>query len=306
MFFKGLAFQGFKEKKSYSFFFSKTDHACVFNLKEDLEILGHSVVYFDVNKDGAFDINKVIEQMKATDNPVMNFTSVNNETGVVWPWEWAQRIVKETNALVHVDAVQRIGKVLDWHNLPGDLSAFTFSGHKFGSLKGIGFTFLKKDIVLNPLIIGGTQQNGKRAGTENAVGVCTLKLALEDYEAQFSGLELKQAHKHLEEKIQSLIKDRAELVAPQAERNLNTFFVVFPGLKAEVLSMKFDMEGVDLSTGSACSSGVIKENRVLMAMGYSKEDSRSALRFSFSPFMSFNEAVEYGNQIEKILKTLLK
>ena len=306
MFFKGLAFQGFKDKKTYTFFFSKTDHACVFNLKEDLEILGHQVFYFDVDKNGAFDIDQLIEKMKKTENPVMNFTSVNNETGVVWPWEWAQRIVREAGALVHVDAVQRIGKVLDWQNLPTDLSAFTFSGHKFGSLKGIGFTFLKKDIALSPLIIGGTQQNGKRAGTENALGVCTLKLALEDYEAQFSGLELKQAHKHLEEKIHTIIKGFAELVAPEAEKNLNTFFVVFPGMKAEVLSMNFDMEGVDLYTGSACSSGVIKENRVLIAMGYSKEDSRAALRFSFSPFMSFNEAVEYGNQIERILKTLIK
>ena len=306
-FFKGLAFAGFKEKKSYTFYFSQTDHAAVFNLKADLELLGHKVKYFGVDKNGELNVDLLIDSMKDDAQPVMNFTSINNETGIVWPWDLALKIKQATSCLIHVDAVQRVGKTLNWQELPAELDAFTFSGHKFGAVKGIGFTFVRKNIELSPLIVGGTQQGSRRAGTENALGVYSLKLALEEYESNFSGVELKQAKEFIEHKILETIKGRGEIVGMSArERNLNTMFVVLPGLKAETVSMKFDMEGVDLSTGSACSSGVIKENRILMAMGYSKDDSRSALRFSFSPFMSYTEALKYSEKIQSILSAILR
>jgi len=305
-FFKGLAFSAFKEKKKHTFFFSQTDHACVFNLKADLESLGHEVLYFNVDKNGEFNVDELIDLIKRTENPVMNFMAINNETGVVWPWSLAHKIKEETKCLIHVDAVQLVGKVSDWQTLDSSLDAFTFSGHKFGALKGVGFSFIKKGVEISPLIVGGNQQEGRRAGTENALGIHSLKLALEEMENNFSALELKQAIHHLEKQIQATLRDKGEIVAAKAhEHNLNTLFIVIPGQKAESLSMRFDMEGIDVSTGSACSSGVIKENRVLMAMGYSKEESRSSLRFSFSPFMTLPEAHTYSEAILKVLKSIL-
>lgn len=306
-FFKGLALSAFKEKKELTFFFAPTDHACVFNLKADLELFGHQVKYFDVNHDGSFSLPDLIARIKAEKNVVLNFTAINNETGVIWPLSMATQIKAETNCVIHVDAVQLIGKKADWTKLETGIDAYTFSGHKFGALKGIGFSLLKKGTNLSPLIVGGTQQSGMRAGTENALAVYSLRLALEDLLEKFNPEELKTARDYLENKISELIKDKGEIIAAKnPHRNLNTFFVLLNGQKAESLHMKFDMEGIDLSTGSACSSGIIKENRVLMAMGYSKDDSRSALRFSFSPLMTLVDAHTYAEAIEKVLKTILK
>ena len=305
--FKGLAFKFFKEKKQVSFFFSEVDHACVVQLKDDLEILGHKVYFFSVDKNGLFDQPKLIKNiLKETSEgreSYINYTFVNNETGVVWPLSWAEEIKKETQAFIHVDAVQIVGKISNWEMLSSDLDAYTFSGHKFGALKGIGFSFVNTDVEFSPLIVGGTQQAGLRAGTENALGVHSIKLALHDMKENFKPDELGLAKNEIEAGLVEFIKDKGEVVARAAPfRNLNTIFLVLHGQKAETLSAKFDMMGIDLSTGSACSSGIIKENRILMALGYSYEDSRSSLRFSFSPFMGKENVASYLEKIKSVLK----
>lgn len=305
--FKGLAFKFFKEGKKVSFFFSEVDHACVIQLKNDLESLGHVVHFFPVDKNGLFNqeklIKKILNEISEGRESYLNYTYINNESGVIWPLEWAAEIKKETKAFVHVDAVQAVGKIANWEVLLPELDAYTFSGHKFGALKGIGFTFLNKEIEFSPLIVGGTQQDSLRAGTENALGVYSIKLALHDMKENFKPDELSLAKNELESSLVEFIGDKGEIVGRSSPyRNLNTIFMVLYGQKAEVLSTKFDMLGIDLSTGSACSSGIIKENRILMAMGYSYEDSRAALRFSFSPYMTSSEVASYLEKIKSILK----
>lgn len=304
--FKGLAFKFFKEKKKVSFFFSEVDHSCVIQLKEDLELLGHKVLFFSVDKNGLFDqielTKSILNETSEGRESYLNYTFINNETGVIWPLAWAEEIKKQTDAFIHVDAVQLVGKMANWDMLSPELDAYTFSGHKFGSLKGIGFSFLNKDIEFSPLIVGGTQQDGLRAGTENALGVHSIKLALHEMKELFVATELAIAKDEIEEALVEFLGDRGEVVARAAPfRNLNTIFLVIYGQKAETLSAKFDMMGVDLSTGSACSSGIIKENRVLMAMGYSYENSRSAIRLSFSPLMKKSEVAGYVEKIKSIL-----
>jgi cysteine desulfurase len=305
--FKGLAFKFFKEKKKVSFFFSEVDHACVVQLKEDLEMLGHKVLFFPVDKNGLFDqielTKSILNETSEGRESYLNYTLINNETGVIWPLHWAEEIKKQTNAFIHVDAVQLVGKMANWDLLSPELDAYTFSGHKFGALKGIGFSFVANDIEFSPLIVGGTQQDGLRAGTENALGVYSIKLALHDMKELFVASEVGVAKDEIEEALVEFLGDRGEVVARAAPfRNLNTIFLVIYGQKAETLSAKFDMMGVDLSTGSACSSGIIKENRVLMAMGYSYENSRSSIRLSFSPFMKKTDVAGYVEKIKSILK----
>ncbi|MBC7428829.1 MAG: aminotransferase class V-fold PLP-dependent enzyme [Bacteriovorax sp.] len=308
--FKGLAYKYFKEKKKVSFFFSTVDHACVVQLKEDLELLGHHVHFFPVDKNGLFDqlklIKSILHETSEGRESFMNYTFVNNETGVVWPLQWAEEIKKETNVFIHVDAVQAAGKISNWDMLSDKIDAYTFSGHKFGALKGIGFSFINKDVEYSPLIVGGTQQDGQRAGTENALGVHSLKLALHDLKENFDSIVLEKLKREIEEGLVEFIGDKGEVVSRAAPvRNLNTIFLVLYGQKAEILSAKFDMMGVDLSTGSACSSGIIKENRILMNMGYSYEDSRSSLRFSFSPLMTSVEATTNLEKIKSILESFI-
>jgi cysteine desulfurase len=308
--FKGLAFKFFKEKKKVSFFFSTVDHACVVQLKEDLEFLGHQVHFFPVDKNGLFNqadlVKNILHETSEGRESYLNYTFVNNETGVVWPLQWAEEIKKETNAFIHVDAVQAPGKIYNWDQLSAQLDAYTFSGHKFGALKGIGFSFIIKGVEYSPLIVGGTQQDGQRAGTENALGVHSLKLALLDLKENFKPDEVGKLKNDIEAALVEFIGDKGEVVARSAPlRNLNTIFLVLYGQKAEMLSAKFDMMGVDLSTGSACSSGIIKENRILMSLGFSFDNSRSSLRFSFSPFMKKEEAFEYLEKIKSILKSVI-
>ena len=128
-----MALQKFKDKKSVSFFFSTVDHACVVQLKDELEILGHQVYFFEVDQNGLFSEADLIKKIKTEEikgcETYLNFTYINNETGIVWPLELIETIKAETKAYVHVDAVQLIGKISNWKELSSGPDAFTFSGH---------------------------------------------------------------------------------------------------------------------------------------------------------------------------------
>ena len=287
------------------------DHAAVFNLKNDLEVYGHVVHYFEVDKNGEFNqellIGNLLKSKADGFETVLNFTYVNNETGVIWNLKRAVEIKEKTNTFVHVDAVQLVGKIYNWKILNPNIDAYTFSGHKFGSLKGVGFTILKKLSSIDPLITGGNQQHNLRAGTENALGIYSLKLALLDFIDESHLVDLAQAKNEIEETILKLLGDNGEIIGHKnSHRNLNTIFVLFHGINAETLSAQFDMAGIDISTGSACSSGVIKENRVLVNMGYSAFESKSAIRFSFSPFMNLSESKVYTEYLSETIRRIYK
>ncbi len=280
-------------------------------MKDELESFGHHVIFFDVDRNGIFNteelIKKINHQKSKGFDCFTNFTYINNESGVVWPLSLAERIKDETHSFIHVDAVQLVGKITNWNYLSPKIDAYTFSGHKFGAMKGVGFSFINKNTTFSPLLVGGNQQQGLRAGTENALGIYSLKLALVDISEQFRPDELLEAKSDIESKLIDLMGAKGEIVGLHSpHRNLNTIFLVMHGQKAEILSAKFDLQGIDLSTGSACSSGVIKENRILMSMGHSFDDSRSSLRFSFSPLMTKLDAQKYFDKIKTVLEGILK
>ena len=172
--------------------------------------------------------------------------------------EVAERIKSETKADIIVDAVQAPGKIAEWKELNDKLDAYSFSSHKFGGLKGIGFSFVKDSYDYSPLIIGGGQQNKLRSGTENPMGVDTTELALRDLIKEFSldkinkMLELK---KELEELIISTFGKDSIVGLNAKKRNVNTINFIIPSIKATLALMAFDLEGIQVSSGSACSSG---------------------------------------------------
>lgn len=301
-FFKGIALHHFKIKKKCAFFFSTIDHASAINLDEDLKAFGHDVYFFNVNNNGEFDLEQLSEQIrKSSENGVqaiLNYTHVNNETGIVWPLENALKIKKATGAIVHVDSVQTVGKISHWENILPELDAYTFSGHKFGAMKSVGFTFLKKNTQLSPWIVGGGQQDGLRAGTENSLGIYSLKLALLDINENFNPDELQKAKNLLE----NLLGEKGTIVGKSClNRNLNTVFVIFRHPYTSDLNTRFDLQGIDVSKGSACSSGIVKENRILLNMGFSSAESLSAIRFSFSPTLTHSEAQRMALAVQKVL-----
>ena len=292
-----------QENKNVSFYYAQTDHSCLVNLAPVIEQLGAKAYQIPLSKDGGVDVLKAIELINSHefDLKILAHTWVNNETGLVQPLANAAKIKKETNSIVIVDAVQSPGKIQNWQKLDNNLDAYVFSAHKFGALKGIGFTLASNELNFLPLLVGGGQQGGLRSGTENVTGIQTVKLALEDLIADTSGnyhtekLRLIQdIEKHIEEMLQN---DRMMVSKNLDMRNSNTICFVSPTVKANTILMSMDLNGLQVSSGSACSSGASLPSRVLMAIGFSRDEAQGGIRLSFAP--DFNK--EMSEEIKKRL-----
>lgn len=307
-YFKGIALKHFKEKIPSTFIFSNLDHSAVMSLEEDLISLGHEVVYFSTDKNSEFDLSELIKliQRKEVDGKkvFLNFTVINNETGVVWPLTLAEAIKDSTDCQVHVDAVQLVGKIENWKNLSSKLDVYNFSAHKFGALKGIGFTFIKKSSEFKSLLTGGNQQDGYRSGTENALGVYSVKLALEEM-LEFEPKNLRELKNDLQKNLESEFGDKLVFVNKNSKAtNVNTLFLIVKDSKADQISMLFDLAQIDISTGSACSSGIFKENRILKNLGYDSLLSLSGLRISLGPSNLLIQKEELFDRVVRVIKKL--
>lgn len=298
-----------KKNPNGHFFCSSIDHSSVGNLGEYLAQFGVSTHVFKVDKNGDFDLPDLISQINKLEGApcLLNYTYVNNVIGVVWDLKWAEEIKRQTNCKIHVDAVQVPGKIKDWQSLNPKLDAYTFSGHKFGAFKGVGFTFFRPDFEFAPLLSGGGQQEGLRSGTENPVGIFSLKLALGNLIQNFNYDRLSKAKSLIESSLKDLLGERGEIISFNAKiRNANTIYFIQKFENPEVLKMKFDLSGIDIGTGSACSSGTSLPDRVILALGYDTDLAKSGIRLSFDPFMDENLAAKYFEKIKSILSTSLK
>lgn len=300
----GAAKYFFKNKQPATFFVFATDHSSVFNQQEEMEMLGHTFVILPVNDGGDFEYSQIENIMQKFEGPkVLNFTWVNNETGVCWALEDAIKLKQATDCYVHVDAVQAVGKIANWNKISLELDAYTFSAHKFGGMKGVGFSFVKTDYPFRSLLRGGGQQSALRSGTENVDGIYSISLALNDVNEDFNPKELSEAKTFIENQILDCIEGQGQLIGSQAKnRNLNTIYIVMNKHKADITTTAFDIAGMDVSSGSACSSGSILPSRVLLAMGIDEQRAKSALRFSFPYNFTLEEAKELAPKLIKILE----
>lgn len=305
----GNIIRGFYERnETMSFAYVASDHSCVYQHALYLKSKGVDVLELQVDCSGQIKAGE-LEKLKALPGPVlMNWTWVNNETGVVFPVEDAAKVKQlRADCFIHVDAVQAPGKIENWNKLDASLDAYTFSAHKFGALKGVGFSFLSNTFDTAPIIIGGGQQGGRRSGTENTFGTYSTMLALQELEERYNATESSSALKIVKEQILNALGDGGELVAAKAPlRNTNTLYVVFHNAKSDITSVAFDLAGMDVSTGSACSSGAIVPSRVLLSMGYDEVRSKSAIRFSFSPYLTVENAHEFGGKISTVVNRFAK
>jgi cysteine desulfurase len=232
--------------------------------------------------------------------------AANNETGVVQPLSQVADIVHRYGGLLHVDAVQAAGRIaLDMKDLGADL--LTLSAHKLGGAKGAG-ALIKRDEALHfahPLIKGGGQERGTRAGTENVAAIAAFGAAAA---AGKAGLAAEIRHmsalrKRLEDGVRALTPD-AIIFGAEAERLPNTTLVAVPGGKAETLVIGFDLEGVAVSSGSACSSGKVAPSHVLAAMGVPAELARGAIRVSTGPATTNAEIDRFLDVWKKLVERL--
>jgi cysteine desulfurase len=235
-----------------------------------------------VDSDGRIDLAAFADTVSKAARPLVSLMLANNETGVVQPVAEAAAIVQAAGGLLHVDAVQAAGRIAcDIHALGADL--LTLSAHKIGGPKGVGALVRGRDDVhfAEPLIRGGGQERGARAGTENVAGIAAFGAAAEAAQRQLAaeGAQMRALRDHLEAGL-SAISPQVVIFGNTVERLSNTTLFAFDGAKAETAVIAFDLDGVAVSSGAACSSGKVQPSHVLAAMGVSPSLLRGAVRVS--------------------------
>jgi cysteine desulfurase len=235
-----------------------------------------------VDRDGRLSLDELRDALRPGETKLVSVMGANNETGVLFPIPEIASIVHAAGALLHVDAVQLIGKVLaDWTRWPADL--FSLSAHKFHGPKGSGLMTAPKHVKLNPMVVGGGQERGLRSGTENPAGIVGISKALElalDHSDE-AVPRMKAMRDRLAAGLGAQV-DGLEVTGAGAQRNANTLHVTIPGVEAEPILVNLDREGIAVSAGSACSSGALKASHVLEAMDLSKDRIHGVLRISLS------------------------
>jgi cysteine desulfurase len=235
-----------------------------------------------VAANGRVNLAALAEEIGKTARPLVSLMLANNETGVVQPVAEAAAIVHAAGGLLHVDAVQGPGRIAcDIGSLGADL--VTLSAHKIGGPKGVGAIVRRAEDIHfpDPLIRGGGQERGIRAGTENVAGIAGFGAAAAAAREQFAAeaAHMKGLRDTLESGLKAIAQD-AVIFGETAERLPNTTLFALEGMKAETAVIAFDLEGVAVSSGAACSSGKVQPSHVLAAMGVPLELLRGAVRVS--------------------------
>jgi cysteine desulfurase len=214
------------------------------------------------------------------DTAVVSIMHANNEIGTIQPIAELAMIAHGRGALFHTDAVQSAGKIpVNVRSLGVDMVAL--SGHKFYGPKGIGALWVKRGVRLSPFLSGGKQERNRRAGTENVPGVIGMGVAATRAMQKMAaeGVRLAALRDRLENGILSAVPN-TDVNGSRESRVPNTTNISFDRIEAESLLIALDLEGVAVSTGSACSSGTLEPSHVLKAMGLSSHRAQNSIRFS--------------------------
>lgn len=265
------------------------EHPCVLNVCRQLEKEGYDLVVIGVDGHGQLDLVQLAEALR-TPTALVSTMAANNETGVTFPLEQIAQLVKVAGALWHVDAVQMVGKApIDLRSLPVDL--LTLSAHKIHGPKGVGALYLRRGVRFQPFLLGGHQERGRRAGTENVAGVVGLgQAASEAREALQTGAiaAVGVLRDRLEVGLQALIDD-CVVNGVGTSRLANTSNIGFKYIEGESILFSLDSFGICASSGSACTSGSLEASHVLRAMAVPYTTLHGSIRFSLSRFTTAEE-----------------
>ena len=338
---KSLFFQNHKlSTQRNRILVSAVEHPSVLEAVQDLEAIGLQWDMIPVNKKGELDM-KAFSSLLSDDVLLVSVMSANNETGIIFPTEELVEKAHSVGALFHCDATQSLGKVLvDLRKWKVDFASF--SAHKFYGLKGCGFLYTRRGLSLQAFIVGGGQERGRRAGTENVLGLNALgqvaelslqnmKEALTRYKSleriafdssefletlkkegidieqltvfSFFHLKIKFLRDWMEEKIKKQIGD-IQIVGENLTRLPNTSNILFSGVDAHSLVMNLDLKGFAVSSGSACSSGKVECSPVLKAMQLTDQEAKGALRISLGWWTSWDEIKQFVTALSESVEHL--
>ena len=285
---------------------TKVEHPCVLNLYQTLEKQGYRVDYIGVNSNGDLDLD-ALEKAVAPDTALVSCMWANNETGIIFPIEKISQIVKSKNkdTKIFVDGVQAAGKIpIDVQAANIDLLGL--SGHKFHAPKGIGVLYVKSGTLFSPLIVGGHQERGKRAGTENVPYIVAIgkaaQLAKENLE--YEATEVKRLRDKLENGILKTVFN-SRLNSGTLNRVPNTSNVGFEYIEGELILLHLSDLGICASSGSACTSGSLEPSHVLKAMGVPFTALHGSTRFSLSRFTTEKEIDYVLSVMPRVIEKLV-
>ena len=286
---------------------TKIEHPCVLNPYKELETQGYEVDYLGVNADGELQIDELKEKLRK-DTALVSVMWANNETGVINPVEEIADIIKTRSpeTKFFVDGVQAAGKIpIDVKNTQIDLLGV--SGHKFHAPKGVGALYVKSGTRITPLINGGHQERGLRAGTENVPYIVGLGKACElasdalDFELR----EVKRLRDKLEKGILNNVFN-SRLNTNSLNRVPNTTNIGFQYVEGELILLHLSDLGICASSGSACTSGSLEPSHVLRAMGVPFTALHGSIRFSLSRFTTEKDVDFVIENMPKIMDKLTK
>jgi len=291
-------------KPGHHFITTAFEHHSIISTCKQLEEKGVKVTYLDVDSEGRISLED-LEEAITKDTVLVSIMQVNNEIGVIQDIEAIGKLIKErsSRAKFHVDAVQGYGKLpIDVNK--SNVDFLTVASHKIHGPKGVGFIYIKKGIILNSLISGGSQEKGIRAGTENLPGIIgfekAAQITFEEMESRYDKvLELKKYFVERLNEIKNIrINGEIDGFSPYI---LNVSFL---GVRAEVLLHLLEEQNIYVATGSACTSksSAAHGSYVIKSLGLSNKEVESAIRFSFS-YENTKEEVDYT--IDVLKKSLM-
>ncbi|MDR1827319.1 MAG: cysteine desulfurase [Methylobacteriaceae bacterium] len=295
---------------SFSVFGKRVVNRLLVNATEHASVLqGHrfapgAVQLIPVNSNGLVDAEELARRLKTADGAALVSVQVaNNETGVLQPVAEIARVVHEHGGFLHCDAVQALGKVpLDIHALGADV--LTVSAHKTGGPQGVGAViWASPDFsVEEKLIRGGGQERGSRAGTEDVAGIVGFGVALTLMRRHFAEecARIEALKRQCEAAVREAVPD-CLILCESAPRVVNTFAFMVPGRKAETLTIAFDLAGVALSAGAACTSGKVGQSHVVAAMGLPQRFGASALRVSLGWSTAEEDVRRFASACQSVL-----
>ncbi|MHC4538101.1 MAG: cysteine desulfurase NifS, partial [Planctomycetota bacterium] len=275
---------------------SRIEHPAVLTVCRELENRGYTVIELPVDKHGQLDAEQLAEQLD-DDTALVTIMYANNETGVIFPIDKISSLVAEKGVVFHTDAVQAVGKI-PLNLSKSNIDLLSLSGHKLHAPKGVGILYVRKGTRLSPYMLGGHQEAGRRAGTENVPGIVGIGKACELAANNFEQENTKV--KSLRDKLESAILEKCpdSLLNGDKENRLpNTTNISFEYIEGEAILLMLDKYGICASSGSACTSGSLEPSHVLRAMGVPFTAAHGSIRFSLSRYNT-EEEVDYT--IEKI------
>lgn len=298
---RSAAYNGAAKGKKHIISTNFEHHAVLHTLKK-LEGEGFEVTYLPVDKNGLITAEQVEETIRP-DTALVTTMYANNEVGSILPIKEIGAVCRSHKVTFHTDAVQAVGHIPV--NVEGDnIDMLSLSAHKFHGPKGVGVLYCRRNIPLRTFIEGGAQERGKRAGTENLAGICSMAAALKD------AIDHLAENMAREEEMRDILIEGLSSI-PHSKLNGDRFKrlpgnvnMCFEGIEGESLLLLLDAKGICASSGSACTSGSLDPSHVLLALGLPHEVAHGSLRLSLCPENTVEEMHYIVQEVPKVVEYL--